>query len=836
MLARDRSGAGFTYAALLTVLISLAMAAGSAGAVDVTPTADTADVLPLESVELLRVPTVDRAELSFEDELREEQGLPPRYAIPNAVSISPATDGTWEDVDFATRLWRLRVTSDGASSINLGFGRYHLPTTGSLLIYAADGSHIAGPYTALDNEDHGELWTPVVLSDDVVIELTIATKAVDDLELELSSINVGYRGFGELIDRSPGWCNIDVVCPEGDGWRDDIASVGVISTGGSTFCTGFMVNNTAQDATPYFMTANHCGINTGNAASLVVYWNYESPNCGDLGGGSFSDYQTGSYFRAGYSTSDFTLVELDSDPDPTHGVTFAGWDRTTADATSATAIHQPDADVKCISFEYDACQTTSYLGTSQPGDGSHVRVVDWDVGTTEPGSSGSPLFDQNHRIVGQLHGGYAACGNDESDWYGRISTSWTGGGLSSSRLSDWLDPASTGATAVDLYSPFAAGMRVTPSSAAVSEGSSGGPFTPSEFIYVVENQDDTGIDYSVSKSVAWITLANASGHLNAHATVNVTVTINSAANSLGNGVYTDLLEFVNETDHVGDTSRGVTLTVGLPELVYSFPMDTDPGWTTKGLWAFGSPTGGGGEYGNADPTSGHTSSNVYGYNLSGDYENSLSECHLTTTAIDCSDLGTVTVKFWRWLNVERCSYDHAYIRVSNDGSSWETIWSNPDSHTEDSSWSQLEYDISSIAAEESIVYLRWTMGSTDSSWQFSGWNIDDVEIWGVSMGGTDVIDPGAETRLALSPAYPNPFGPTASVQFSLSERSHMTLKVYDAAGRFVCTLESGPMDAGSHVAVWDGRDASGERVAAGVYFARMQTEDFDDAVKMVLIK
>jgi len=265
-------------------------------------------------------------------------------------------------------------------------------------------------------------------------------------------------------------------------------------------------------------------------------------------------------------------------------------------------------------------------------------------------------------------------------------------------------------------------------------------------------------------------------------------------------------------------------------------MDTDPSWTTQGLWAFGQPTGGGGEYGNDDPTSGHTSSNVYGYNLAGDYENSLSERHLTTAAIDCSDLGTVTVKFWRWLNVERNSYDHAYIRVSNDGSSWETIWSNPDSHTQDSSWSQLEYDISSVAAEESTVYLRWTMGSTDTSWRYSGWNIDDVEIWGVSMGGTGVIDPGSETKLALSPAYPNPFGPAASVQFSLPERSHMTLKVYDAAGRFVRTLESGPMDAGSHVAVWDGRDASGERVAAGVYFARIQTDGFDDAVKMVLIK
>ena len=89
------------------------------------------------------------------------------------------------------------------------------------------------------------------------------------------------------------------------------------------------------------------------------------------------------------------------------------------------------------------------LGPSVPGDGTHVRITDWDLGTTEPGSSGSPLFDQNHRIIGQLHGGYAACGNDDSDWYGRFFTSWTGGGSPTNRLSDWLDPISTGQPALD---------------------------------------------------------------------------------------------------------------------------------------------------------------------------------------------------------------------------------------------------------------------------------------------------------------------------------------------------------------------------------------------------
>jgi hypothetical protein len=442
------------YPAAASLAAILLTAAGTFGATPaILPSAQSFPVKALESVDRLEVSVLDRSAVALEDEERERQGLAPRYAIPNEVSVTPSMAGTWEDIGDDTSLWRLRITSPGATSLNLGFGHYRMPEGGRLMFYAADMSYVLRPFTADDNEDHGELWTPIVTSDDAVVEVTVPTGAIPELDLEITFVNVGYQGFETLLSRTPGSCNIDVVCPQGDAWRADIRSVSVISTGGSLFCTGFMVNNTSHDATPYFMTANHCGINSGNAASLVVYWNYESPICGQLGGGSLSDYQTGSYYRAAYSTSDFTLVELDSDPDPSWDVAFAGWDRSGANATSAVAIHQPDADVKCISFENHATQTTSYMGTSPPGDGTHVRVVDWDLGTTEPGSSGSPLFDQNHHVIGQLHGGNAACGNDESDWYGRFSVSWTGGGTSSTRLSDWLDPGATGESSVDALDP-----------------------------------------------------------------------------------------------------------------------------------------------------------------------------------------------------------------------------------------------------------------------------------------------------------------------------------------------------------------------------------------------
>ncbi len=408
-----------------------------------------ASLKAIEDVPAETAPAVNLIAVTEEDNARATAGLAPRFAIPNPAAITPVTHGTWEQVDRLTSVWRVRVSSPGAVSLNLGFSSYHMPADGLLFIYAPDFSSVVRPFTDADNAAHGELWTPVVPSDELVVEVTVPTASRGDLQLKLASVNVGYTSFGGGGPVESGSCNIDVVCPEGNQWGDEISSVAVISTGGSLFCTGFMVNNTAQDETPLFMTANHCGIRSNNASSLVAYWNYETSSCGGTPDGSLSDFQSGSFFRATYSASDFTIVELDQSPDPAWGVTFAGWDRSGNDTNSAIAIHHPSVDEKRISFENDPTTTTSYLGSNVPGDGTHVRITDWDLGTTEGGSSGSPLFDPNHRVIGQLHGGYAACSNNSDDWYGKISVSWNGGGSSATRLRDWLDPGNTGAVTVN---------------------------------------------------------------------------------------------------------------------------------------------------------------------------------------------------------------------------------------------------------------------------------------------------------------------------------------------------------------------------------------------------
>jgi hypothetical protein len=835
--SRQVGAAGVVLLALLalSVISAAAPAPAASASIDALPAALTHTLRPLTEVPRHEAPTPDLPALAADDARRERDGLPPRFALPSAVTLTPDNAGAWEPLDAQRQLWRLRIAAPGAVSLNLGFTQFRLPRGGRLCLYPASDPASAVTFTDADNEEHGQLWTPVVVGDDLVVELTLHATTLADYKLEIGSVNVGYRDFGRIAPDKSGRCNIDVVCPEGDPWRDEIQSVGVISTGGSTFCTGFMVNNTARDAKPYFMTANHCGINAIYAPSLVVYWNFQSPTCGLQGGGSLADFQTGSFFRATYATSDFTLVELDDAPASAWNVSFAGWDRTALDPTRATAIHHPDTDEKSISFEDDPLLTASYLDTTSSGDGSHLRVVDWDLGTTEPGSSGSPLFDQNHHVVGQLHGGYAACGNNESDWYGRFSVSWAGGGAEASRLSNWLDPLSTGQTMLDLYAPYAAGLRVLPGDDLASAGPLGGPFTPVSLVYTLTNLGTTDLVWRASHAASWVTVSPDHGIIPVSGTVSVTVALNAFADILPVGVWADTVSFVNETDHLGDQQRPVSIQVGSPTLFYDWPLDTNPGWTMEGQWAFGVPQGVAGSYGPPDPTTGHTGTNVLGYNLAGTYANSLPETHLTSQALDFSGLRSVILRYWRWLGVEQPAYDHASLRVSTDGVNWTTIWTNG-SEIADTGWVLQEFDLTAVAARQPAVRLRWTMGATDTSWNYCGWNLDDIAIWGFPLAPVDVPDGPPPSRTALLGNTPNPFNPLTEVAFDLARPGTVRLTVHDVRGRLVRVLRDGSLPAGRHTERWDGRDAAGREVASGTYLLRLETADARAERKMVLVR
>ena len=277
------------------------------------------------------------------------------------------------------------------------------------------------------------------------------------------------------------------------------------------------------------------------------------------------------------------------------------------------------------------------------------------------------------------------------------------------------------------------GLRVTPTSNLSVTGPSGGPFVPASTTYTLENLSDQALAYEVTATQPWISISPAAGTLAGHEQVVVTVDLASAVNLLENGQYADTVSFVNATTHEGDTSRDVSLKVGIPSVQLTWNLDTDPGWMISGgEWAFGQPAGTGGPLGYPDPASGATGANVYGVNLSGNYSQAPGgPYYLTLGPLNLHHLSEVSLHFQRWLNSDYYPLVHNTIEVSNNGTDWAIVWANDDFEITDSAWSAEEVDLASVATYQATVYVRWGYKILPGAGAYAGWNIDDVAIWGV---------------------------------------------------------------------------------------------------------
>jgi len=397
----------------------------------------------------ITIPCVSKADaLAYEEENAKRNGF--TFAKQKKVSIDTSTDGTW---DSEARTWTMDVTSYGASNLNFGLTNYKLPYNAILTIRCnlKDSSidcEDVPPIRVIGSKQNSkskEYWTPILDCDAVIIELKYDTNYImttAPIDFILSYINIGFRsiGGGDKVDTKSADCNVDVVCDEPVGWEREIRSAATVTIRGVGTCSGSMINNMDEDRTPYFLTAAHCQIDRWNAPSLVIYWNYENSKCGGSNWRNRGQYQTGAVhlksanFPGSGVYGDAALVKLKRSPKDSWKVTFAGWDNS-PDAykqSPGVCIHHPGGKAKKISIGNGAMATTGH------GDGYlddvYVSIV-WDVGNTKSGSSGSPLFNGAHRIIGQLYGGSAECGVNGHDYYGRFSLSYQ-----VLNFTKWLDP------------------------------------------------------------------------------------------------------------------------------------------------------------------------------------------------------------------------------------------------------------------------------------------------------------------------------------------------------------------------------------------------------------
>lgn len=406
-----------------------------------------------EDVPSVEMPAIDLEKLKAEDAERRKAGkeFDRRFGFTFDVQLNTTNSGIWKNLENGGRVWLLKIKSKGALSLNLTFSKYQLEAGADLFITGKLNK--IGALTDFNNQADGKLGTGLIQGEEVLVELFEPAGKIASSRLEVGKITHGYKSPFSI----QGWgdsdfCEKNVNCPEGLPWQWEKRAVARIIDNGDV-CTGTLVNNVLQDGKPYFLTANHCY--SASSTTWIFSFNWEAPTCvTPLNPIPENQTISGSILRARLSRSDFCLLELNNRPPASFNPYYAGWSAINTPPLQSTIIHHPAGDIKKITFDFDPAISWGY-GASASNDSSHWQTLNYELNTTtEGGSSGSALFDQNHRIVGQLHGGPASCTNNSSDYYGKFSMSWSLGNTPDTRLRDWLDPLNSGLLTLDGYDPI----------------------------------------------------------------------------------------------------------------------------------------------------------------------------------------------------------------------------------------------------------------------------------------------------------------------------------------------------------------------------------------------
>lgn len=536
-----------------------------------------------QQIPIAKMPGFNPAAMLLEDETLNQKGNGPyRFGKNFDVNLNLNNSGSWFSYPNGDRLWQLAISSTNAYSINLQFGYYNLPPDAELFVYNASRTMVIGAFTHLNNQEDGLFATDLVQGDKIIVEYFEPAQVSGMGAFSISTVTHAYRnifsdeftkGFG-----TSGICQFNVACPLSTGWEDQVKSSVMLVSGGNGFCSGALVNNTAVDGKPYILTANHCG--SSGFGSWVFRFNWESPTCNNPGSSPAFQSLTGAVQRASSAGSDFSLVEITGGLNggtipQAYNAYFSGWSNLNVPADSSFGIHHPDGDIKKFSIAKNPTQSSTMSGATC------WRVGQWTSGCTEGGSSGSPLYDQNKRIIGQLYGGPSYCGAPASslyDNYGKFATSWLGGGTNSTQLKFWLDPSNSGATVLDGYDPNAILLGLDASlvniiSPALNLNTCNTSITPS--ITVKNNGMDSITTFSIIYTLDAGTPDTLSwtGILTTGITEVITL---PAYTGLTPGNHTLVIEVVNPNNgtdlNAGNNQRTVTFTIINPSPLVTVPV------------------------------------------------------------------------------------------------------------------------------------------------------------------------------------------------------------------------------------------------------------------------
>ncbi|MCD7851774.1 MAG: trypsin-like peptidase domain-containing protein [Parabacteroides sp.] len=389
-----------------------------------------------------------------------------RFAYKFMTDYTPENSGVRFTLPDGTKVWRLGIRSRDALSINIMFSEYHLPEGARVFLYNSDQTEILGSFNHLNNSKLGLLPVAPIQGDEPIVEYQEPADVAFPGKLTVGEVNHGYRDFriSEPVPDQPAFgCMPAVACYQDTTTRyDDIErSVLLLIINGSIGCTGTLVNNTANDGKPYLLTASHCLNNSFSnknpdyeevAGNIVCYFNYNSPQCEPVEPGRTDQTMASAHFRAVNERTDMALLELLDTPPVDYQAYYAGWNAQNAGQAPYTCIHHPGGSLKRLNLvEGNVALATYKISINEFDENAHWKVSRWAKGCTAGGSSGSPLFDGNNRVIGGLTGGASVCGKPVDDYFFSIQKSWSEPKDSCRQLKCWLDP-------VGLDSPVCEGL------------------------------------------------------------------------------------------------------------------------------------------------------------------------------------------------------------------------------------------------------------------------------------------------------------------------------------------------------------------------------------------
>jgi PKD repeat protein len=399
------------------------------------------------------IPSYKLKEINKEQLIRQNtsDALPFQYSVFEDSYIDIKSGANTKLPSGEGEIWQYEINAKGAASIQLTFKKFIIPAGAKLFIYDGQIKHYAGAFTSKNMQEDGSFVLADFRADSVIVEYYEPHNKAFEGQVIIGAVGQAFVDISQVQADVNGYVGIN--CPEGKEWQNQKHSVCLISfrIGNSGYmCSGALINNVNFDGKPYFLTASHCISDTATAKTMVAYFNDEELGC------SSKEMESKTLSGASLLTANFaadnTLLMLSGIPPPVYQPYYAGWDIDTMQSTSTVCINHPRGLPKKISIDYSA--PLSYKKPLTWNDGSNSPPhshwqVKFDIGKTNFGSSGSPLFNANKRIIGQLHG----TADNITDFYGMLNFSWDYSSIYYNSIKSFLDPDNSGKTAIDGFSP-----------------------------------------------------------------------------------------------------------------------------------------------------------------------------------------------------------------------------------------------------------------------------------------------------------------------------------------------------------------------------------------------